>query len=188
MNSRYFVAEGCDQGVILVVSGVLFRLNPLLSISGFCTMFKAVKTPCVGICSTGIGDTVCRGCKRFTHEVISWNAYTNDQRRSIATRLEQFLTQVVSSKLQLIDESLLVEQLKHQSIRYNPDQNAYCWINDLLRAGASQLGDLAHYGLARQAGWETESLVEIKDAIDRDYYTLSCAHYERYIAPGQVLA
>ena len=188
MNSHYFARRVGNQGVILTPSGVLFRLNSLRSISGFSAMFKAVKTPCVGICSTGIGDTVCRGCKRFTHEVISWNAYTHDQRRSIATRLEQFLTQVVSNKLQVTDELLLQEQLKHQSIRYNPDQNPYCWINDLLRAGASQVSDLAHYGLARQQGWESESLVEIKDAIDRDYYTLSCAHFERYIAPGQVLA
>ncbi|HMW48455.1 MAG TPA: DUF1289 domain-containing protein, partial [Cellvibrionaceae bacterium] len=23
-----------------------------------------VRTPCIGVCSTGIGDVVCRGCKR----------------------------------------------------------------------------------------------------------------------------
>lgn len=151
-------------------------------------MFKPVKTPCVGICSTGIGDTVCRGCKRFSHEVINWNAYTHDQRRAIATRLEQFLSQVVASKLEVYNESLLLEQIQHQQIRYNPDQNAYCWVNDLLRAGASQLGDIGIYGLRRRRKWEGASLVAIKDAIDQDYYTLSCAHYERYIAPGEVFA
>ena len=30
-------------------------------------------TPCLGICSTTYGDDVCKGCKRFVHEVISWN-------------------------------------------------------------------------------------------------------------------
>ncbi|MEC7008614.1 MAG: DUF1289 domain-containing protein, partial [Pseudomonadota bacterium] len=34
---------------------------------------KPIKTPCIGVCSTGIGDSVCRGCKRFSHEVIHWN-------------------------------------------------------------------------------------------------------------------
>ncbi|MCF8976542.1 DUF1289 domain-containing protein, partial [Pseudomonas edaphica] len=30
---------------------------------------QAIKTPCVGLCSTVYGDLVCRGCKRFHHEV-----------------------------------------------------------------------------------------------------------------------
>mgnify|MGYP000140751279 CR=1 FL=1 len=150
-------------------------------------MFKPVKTPCVGICSTGIGDSVCRGCKRFTHEVINWNAYSHEQRRAIAQRLEQFLTQVVSNKLQVFDEALLREQVELQRVRYNPDLNAYCWVNDLLRAGASQMGDPAQYGLRRQREWASASLVDIKTAIDQDYYILSCAHYERYIAPGELL-
>ncbi|MEM9624509.1 MAG: DUF1289 domain-containing protein, partial [Pseudomonadota bacterium] len=33
------------------------------------------RTPCVGICSTTYGDLVCRGCKRFAHEIVQWNAY-----------------------------------------------------------------------------------------------------------------
>ena len=38
-----------------------------------------IRTPCIGVCSTGIGDAVCRGCKRFTHEVIDWNGYSTEQ-------------------------------------------------------------------------------------------------------------
>ena len=37
-------------------------------------------TPCLGICSTTYGDNVCKGCKRFVHEVISWNKYTTKER------------------------------------------------------------------------------------------------------------
>lgn len=36
---------------------------------------QTIKTPCVGLCSTVYGDLVCRGCKRFHHEVIHWNGY-----------------------------------------------------------------------------------------------------------------
>ncbi|MEJ2416782.1 MAG: DUF1289 domain-containing protein, partial [Exilibacterium sp.] len=64
-------------------------------------MFKPVRTPCVGVCSTGIGDEVCRGCKRFAHEVIDWNAYTHSQRVLVAQRLESFLVQVVQSKVEV---------------------------------------------------------------------------------------
>ncbi len=149
-------------------------------------VFKQVKTPCVGICSTGIGDNVCRGCKRFSHEVIDWNAYSHEQRYSIAQRLETFLAQVVANKVVVENEALLLAQIKHQQIRFREEQSPYCWIFDLLRAGASQIQDLATYGLALQPQWRNVSLLDVKEAIDRDYYTLSCAHYDRYIAPGQL--
>ena len=70
-------------------------------------LFKPVRTPCVGICSTGIGDSVCRGCKRFAHEVIDWNAYSHEQRLIIAQRLESFLAQVVENIIEVVDAPLL---------------------------------------------------------------------------------
>ena len=151
-------------------------------------VFKPVRTPCIGVCSTGIGDSVCRGCKRFAHEVIDWNAYNHDQRFTIAQRLEYFLAQVVENKIRVFDEQRLLTQIRHQQIRFNEAQSPYCWVNDLLRAGASQITDPAVYGLELQHPWRAVSLVEIKAAIDRDFYTLSCAHYQRYIAPGIIKA
>jgi predicted Fe-S protein YdhL (DUF1289 family) len=150
-------------------------------------IFKPVKTPCIGICSTGIGDSVCRGCKRFAHEVIDWNAYTNEQRFIIAQRLEGFLSQIVQNKIEILDEKLLLTQIEHQQIQFKREQNPYCWVFDLLRAGASQIQDLAVYGLALQPGWKGESLSYIRDSIDKDFYALSCAHYERYISPVFVM-
>ncbi len=143
-------------------------------------MFKQVKTPCIGVCSTGIGDQVCRGCKRYVHEVVNWNAYSNEQRYLIAQRLERFLVQVVSNKLVIVDQQQLLRAIRHQQIRFVPEQDPYCWVFDLLKAGASQIRDLSVYGLALQRDWQQVPLVEVKAAIDRDYYTLSCAHYERY--------
>ncbi len=46
-------------------------------------------SPCIGVCSTTYGDLVCRGCKRFAHEVVQWNGYDHDQRDAIWRRLEQ---------------------------------------------------------------------------------------------------
>ncbi len=149
-------------------------------------LFKPVKTPCVGICSTGIGDSVCRGCKRFAHEVIDWNLYTQEQKWLITGRLEAFLTQVVGNFILVIDKQRLLVQIKHQQIRFREEQDPYCWVFDLLRAGASQISDLEVFGLRLQPGARGMSLREIRDAIDQDFYALSCAHYERYIAPGLV--
>ncbi|HEY0893891.1 MAG TPA: DUF1289 domain-containing protein [Cellvibrio sp.] len=151
-------------------------------------VLKPVKTPCVGICSTGIGDSVCRGCKRFGHEVIDWNSYTHEQRLLIAQRLEAFLAQIVQNMIQVNDEKLLLTQIKHQQIQFKPEQNPYCWVFDLLRAGASQIQDLSQYGLSLQMKWVGTPLTVIRDNIDKDFYALSCAHYERYISPCFVTA
>lgn len=151
-------------------------------------VLKRVKTPCIGICSTGIGDSVCRGCKRFAHEVIDWNSYTHAQKLMIAERLENFLARIVQNMIQINDEKLLLTQIEHQQIQFKPEQNPYCWVFDLLRAGASQIHDLTEYGLAFQPGWQGASLAAIRDNIDKDFYALSCAHYERYISPCFVTA
>lgn len=147
-------------------------------------VIKPVKTPCIGVCSTGIGDSVCRGCKRFAHEVIDWNAYSHGQRLIIARRLESFLTQVVSNYFEIVDQELLLRQIEHQQLRFNAEQNAYCWVFELLRAGASQIRSPREFGLRIRSAWRDAPLAGIRDLIDRDYYALSCAYYERYILPG----
>ncbi len=145
-------------------------------------MFERVKTPCVGICSTGIGDQVCRGCKRFAHEVIHWNGYTQEQKLLIARRLEGFLEQVVSNKLQIVDRGQLLAAMRHQQIAFREEQDPYCWVFELLKAGASQIQDLSVYGLAYQRQWQGVPLAEIKAEIDQDFYVLSSAHYDRYFS------
>lgn len=147
------------------------------------SLFNPVKTPCVGVCSTGIGDSVCRGCKRFAHEVIDWNAYSHEQRLVIAQRLETFLGQIVSNMIKINDKTLLLEQIKYQQIRFNNATNPYCWVFDLLRGGASQIQDVSAYGIEVLPAWRDHSLVAIRDEIERNFYALSCAHYDRYILP-----
>lgn len=143
-------------------------------------VFKPVRTPCMGVCSTGIGDSVCRGCKRFAHEVIDWNGYSQEQRYTIVQRLEVLLKQVVAAKIRVIDSSLLKLQMQHQQIRFNEDSDPHCWVFELLKAGSSQIQDVSVFGLALQPEWHKSTLVEIKGAIDQDFYTLSCAHFDRY--------
>ena len=145
-------------------------------------MTQPVRTPCVGICSTGIGDQVCRGCKRFAHEVVNWNAYSIEERQLIAGRLEAFLVRVVGNRFRIVDEARLRAALQHQQISFNADQDAFCWLYDLLRAGASQINDLSAYGVQPLQDMCGCTLKELREQIDQDFYTLSCAHYERYFA------
>ena len=142
-----------------------------------------VKTPCIGICSTGIGDSVCRGCKRYAHEVIHWNSYNQAEKRIIDQRLEGFLAQIVETKLRVIDKALLQWNLDAQQITYPQHKSPYIWAYELLRAGASQLAKLSLYGLELDAQYRDADLRELRLSIDAEFYILSEAHYQRYFVP-----
>ena len=141
----------------------------------------SVKTPCIGVCSTGIGDTVCRGCKRFAHEVINWNSYTPEQKQVIDARLSEFLSQCVSNKIHVIDKDLLVWQLGVQQIDYIEHHDEYCWVYSLIKAGARQITEPADYGFQVDIIFREIPLVVLKEQIDLEFFTLSQAHYDRYM-------
>lgn len=144
------------------------------------SMVRRVKTPCIGVCSTGIGDSVCRGCKRFTHEVIHWNGYTEEEKAHIIRRLDVLLSQVIYGKFAIDNPVLLEQGLKHQHIRYDPIASPSTWLFTLLKAGATQIKDLTVFGCRVLPDWRGVSLPELRDTIDADFFTLSQVHYERY--------
>lgn len=142
---------------------------------------RPVKTPCIGVCSTGIGDTVCRGCKRFSHEVIDWNSYTLVQKQAVDQRLSGFLSQCVSNKLRVLDTALLRWQLEVQQIRFVEQHDEYCWVFSLLKAGAGQVDNTLDFGFEVDLHYRKLPLIELREMIDQEFYTLSEAHYERYM-------
>lgn len=139
-----------------------------------------IKTPCIGVCSTGVGDSVCRGCKRFAHEVIDWNGYSEEQKRIVDARSAQFLAQCVQNRLRVIDEALLHWQLNTQNIRHNPEHDPHCWVFALLRAGAGQIDDPQAFGFEVDLHYRQLPLANLCEEIDREFYALCSAHYERY--------
>jgi len=146
----------------------------------------AIKTPCIGVCSTGIGDVVCRGCKRFTHEVINWNGYSQEQKRAIDQRLAQFLALCVANKFRIMDLKLLHWQLEVQKIRYQADHDPYCHVFVLLKAGAAQIAAPEQFGFEVLAPFRHVPLVDLRDQIDEEFWVLSSAHYDRYIATADM--
>ena len=149
---------------------------------------QVVKTPCIGVCSTGIGDTVCRGCKRFEHEVIHWNGYSEVQKRAIDQRLSGFLSQCVSNKLRVTDEALLRWQLEVQQIAFIPHHDEYCWAYSLMKAGASQIETPKEYGFEVDLAYRDLTLLELREKIDIEFFTLSQAHYDRYMRTADLFA
>jgi len=145
---------------------------------------QSIKTPCVGLCSTVYGDLVCRGCKRFHHEVIHWNGYDEQQKRAVWLRLEQLLVQVMVAKLEIFDSARLRAQLEQRKIRFVPHQSEYCWAYQLIARGARVINQIEAYGMVLMPEFRDWPLPQLRDAIDREFFLLSEAHYERYIAPG----
>jgi predicted Fe-S protein YdhL (DUF1289 family) len=149
-------------------------------------MNQRVKTTCIGVCSTGIGDIVCRGCKRFAHEVIDWNGYDEAQRQLVVNRLDAFLATVVNNKIDIVDEEKLLYQIRYQQLKIDLDLSPARWVYELLRAGAAQIQDPNVYGFRLKPDWQRFSLEEIKQFLDQDFFTLSSAHYERYIGANRL--
>jgi hypothetical protein len=143
-------------------------------------LLKIVKTPCVGICSTGIGDDVCRGCKRYKHEVIDWNAYSLEEKQSIELRLTTLLTTIMQSKLQIIDEALLQYQLSMQPVNVPSHRNLYCQLFELIKAGASQIERPKDFGFTVRPAFAGLSLKKLYEQMDQEFYQLSVGHYQRY--------
>lgn len=46
-----------------------------------------IDSPCVGVCSTSLGDEVCIGCGRTFDEVRLWNTLAAEDKIKINTRL-----------------------------------------------------------------------------------------------------
>lgn len=139
------------------------------------TVETKIKTPCVGRCSTIYGDVVCRGCKRYCHEIIDWNSYTVEQRYAVIMRLDTLLTPLVEKHFELFDESLLRQQMEKRGIRFLVEQSPYCWAYNLLVKGAAHIKQLEKYGLRCRVGCEEgyPDLVGLREQIDREFFKVS---------------
>ena len=142
-------------------------------------MSKSVKTPCIGICSTVFGDEVCRGCKRFQHEIIQWNGYDDVAKRSVLNRLELLKVQIMESKIRITDESLLKAQLLEFKIKFEEDNNSLCWVFDLLRSVSQSIVSSTDFGFELIDN-SVSNLSELKKVMEEELFKLSEAHYQRY--------
>ena len=147
-------------------------------------MTKTPGTPCIGVCSSGIGDDVCRGCKRFAHEVINWNAYSDQERALIQQRLDQFLIQIIESKIQIQDARRLFSALRQEGISCDESKAPGHWVYSLLRSRVQQRLNPQVWGIRVRRPYHQLDSVALHTMIDREFYELSQAHYERYIEPG----
>ena len=141
-------------------------------------MFKTrSSTPCLGICSTTYGDDVCKGCKRFVHEVINWNKYNTKEKEVVNSRLEEFKLLILKERFEILDLPVFENKLKENAINFNNALDPLTWIFDLLRAAGSQELDLTQFGIKTLIAYNPKT---IKDEINDELLKLSEAHHQRY--------
>lgn len=78
-------------------------------------------TPCAGRCSTVFGDAVCRGCRRFNHEVIRWNTFSAEQHAAVWHRLDAQLDQILVPMLPLSDLKMVEAFVLSKRVRLRED-------------------------------------------------------------------
>lgn len=149
-------------------------------------MPKTITSPCIGICSSGIGDDVCRGCKRFAHEVIEWNAYTREQRTVVRERLDNFLIQIVKLKIHSIDFNKLSRKMKEVHFTLDEHLDAHLHVYQLLNSRYRENIVPRAWGFSVRPAFRGLTMAALHESIEQELYNLSQAHYERYVKPGIV--
>ena len=138
---------------------------------------KRSSTPCLGICSTTFGDEVCKGCKRFAHEIVSWTKYSQEEREIVNDRLEKFKIQILQHRFAITDKNLFESMLEEKAINFNHSLDPLTWIFDLFRAAGSQTFDISNFGIKSLVRFNPKT---IRDEINNELLELSEAHHERY--------
>ncbi|TDO13970.1 MULTISPECIES: DUF1289 domain-containing protein [Halomonas] len=123
-------------------------------------MGERIISPCVGLCSTSLGDRVCRGCQRIDSEIRDWSALSAGQRQRCMVELDELRGEVAGRYLQVIDAKRLEAQLRRHRIRFREEQPPLSRAVELLRVGRGRIRELARYGLAGRDGEDAACLHE----------------------------
>ena len=137
-------------------------------------------TPCIGICSTTFGDDVCKGCKRFSHEITNWGKFSADERAVVNSRLEQFKATILEEKFTISDTELFESKMNEFSINFNSSLEPITWIFDLLRASSNKDLNVNDFGVEILPAFSDLSLIELRDLINQEMLQLSEAHYYKF--------
>jgi len=135
------------------------------------TIHKPLTTPCVGLCSTVFGDSVCRGCMRFIHEVIDWNRYNDTQKQLVWQRLDEHLHIILPQLVRIYDPRKIIALVQSHHLAHNPNNMWRC-VYDLIRASDKRFISL------EDCGFQLRDNLRLKD-INELLYALATAYYQK---------
>ncbi|MBC7751320.1 MAG: DUF1289 domain-containing protein [Candidatus Saccharibacteria bacterium] len=138
------------------------------------TSLSGSLSPCAGKCSTVFGDQVCRGCRRFSTEVIEWNRYTDAQKIMIWQRLDEQLDRIVLPLVPYANRSQVDAFLSSRQVRLLNSSSQGRRIYEALRICKRAPELLLLSGLNVVA----DQLESIWQQVDTQLYTLAVANFE----------
>jgi predicted Fe-S protein YdhL (DUF1289 family) len=142
---------------------------------------STVKTPCIGICSTtSFGDAVCRGCKRYSFEVINWNSYKPEEKSAVLRRIEKLICQILENKTRIFSVPNLKSGLERSQIPFDEALSPYCWLHNLLKKHHQHIDDLKDYGVYALADFSSLSPAQLSELVEQELLILCEAHFDRY--------
>lgn len=104
-------------------------------------------SPCVGICSVTVGDTVCRGCFRTLDDIARWSSLNAEQLGERLARRRELLESSFEHYFELLDADLLLSQWqKYVNCPPQPQFPTEAWVQ-LLHLGASKIVNVEAYGV-----------------------------------------
>jgi predicted Fe-S protein YdhL (DUF1289 family) len=131
-------------------------------------------SPCAGKCSTVFGDQVCRGCRRFSNEVIEWNRYPEEQKLLIWLRLDEQLDRIVLPLVPYANRVQVDVFLASRQVRLLDQSSQGRHIYEALRICQRAPELLIQSGLNIIA----DQLKPIWQQVDARIYTLAVANFE----------
>ncbi|MES3008141.1 MAG: DUF1289 domain-containing protein [Pseudomonadota bacterium] len=142
---------------------------------------NTARTPCIGVCSTtSVGDSICRGCKRYAFEVIRWNGYSDTEKVAVLRRIETLTVQIMQDKFVIHSEVLLKEGLQGCRLPVNVSLSPCCWLHNLLKKGPTDSLVPEDFGFAIKEAYKSMSLAALAELVDDELLRLCGAHFARY--------
>ena len=139
------------------------------------------RTPCIGVCSTtSVGDSICRGCKRYAFEVIRWNGYLDAEKEAVLRRIEALTVQIMQDKFRINSVEMLQQGMAQLKLPLNAALSPYCWINTLLQKAPLEKVVLADFGVSVTPALAQLTTQDIANLVDTELLLLCDAHFERY--------
>lgn len=140
-----------------------------------------IRTPCIGVCSTtSVGDSICRGCKRYAFEVIRWNGYLDPEKEAVLRRIEALTVQIMQDKFHIVSVEALQQGMAQLKLPLNTALSPFCWINTLLQKAPLERVVFADMGISVAGELGHLSNQDLATLVDTELLLLCDAHFERY--------
>jgi len=98
----------------------------------------------------------------------------------VLKRLEKLEVQILESKLQIVNEALLIEGMRKLGLSFDETLSPLCWVHNLLVKCHQQIPSLHVVGLMARPEFSDLSVSAFSKIVDDELLTLSAAHNDRY--------